>query len=245
MKNNKYKFLLLVLNKLDQFVIIPRSVKDSTEVMYFEPRIVKILSGMAITWMNRDTKTLSIVLPNPSHNNDVRVVKDPTPIDKPGVVAGVVQAGPGKETSPNLALKELHNFVLDKQANDTELHNAAACWGIKGVSDMARTMLEATGLRVEISGIPKKHEPVFQPASLSNFTDPNSVQTVILKTVIFGEKTPEFVGPEKPKFDLVNCLPILAATNANGTETPDGPVLSFVDMSAQTVSLFNAPAGTR
>ncbi|HEY9485682.1 MAG TPA: hypothetical protein VIQ04_03485 [Nitrososphaeraceae archaeon] len=57
MKNNKYKFLLLVRNKLDQFVIIPRSVKDSTEVMYFEPRIVKILSGMSITWMNRDTKT--------------------------------------------------------------------------------------------------------------------------------------------------------------------------------------------
>jgi class 3 adenylate cyclase/plastocyanin len=57
LKNNKYKFLLLVRNKLDQFVIIPRSVKDSTEVMYFEPRIVKILSGMSITWMNRDTKT--------------------------------------------------------------------------------------------------------------------------------------------------------------------------------------------
>jgi class 3 adenylate cyclase/plastocyanin len=42
---------------LDQFVIIPRSLKNSTEVMYFEPRIVKILSGMSITWMNRDTKT--------------------------------------------------------------------------------------------------------------------------------------------------------------------------------------------
>jgi len=57
LKNNKYKFLLIVRNKLDQFVIIPRSLKDSTEVMYFEPRIVKILSGMSITWMNRDTKT--------------------------------------------------------------------------------------------------------------------------------------------------------------------------------------------
>jgi class 3 adenylate cyclase len=32
-------------------------VKDSIEAMYFEPRIVKILSGMSITWMNRDTKT--------------------------------------------------------------------------------------------------------------------------------------------------------------------------------------------
>jgi class 3 adenylate cyclase/plastocyanin len=57
LKNNKYKFLLLIHNKLDQFVIIPRSVKNSIEFMYFEPRIVKILSGMSITWMNRDTKT--------------------------------------------------------------------------------------------------------------------------------------------------------------------------------------------
>ena len=32
-------------------------MKNSTEVMYFEPRVVKILSGMSITWMNRDTKT--------------------------------------------------------------------------------------------------------------------------------------------------------------------------------------------
>ena len=64
MKNNKYKFLLLVRNKLDQFVIIPRSVKDSTEVMYFEPRIVKILSGMSITWMNRDTKTHRLISGN-------------------------------------------------------------------------------------------------------------------------------------------------------------------------------------
>jgi class 3 adenylate cyclase len=32
-------------------------MKNSTEVMYFEPRVVKILNGMSITWMNRDTKT--------------------------------------------------------------------------------------------------------------------------------------------------------------------------------------------
>ena len=42
---------------MDQFVIIPRSGEDLTEAMYFDPRIVKILSGMSITWMNRDTKT--------------------------------------------------------------------------------------------------------------------------------------------------------------------------------------------
>ena len=41
---------------MDQFVIIPRSDENSTEVIYFEPRVVKILSGMTITWMNRDTK---------------------------------------------------------------------------------------------------------------------------------------------------------------------------------------------
>lgn len=38
---------------LDQFVIIPRSDENSTEVKYFEPRVAKILSGMSITWMNR------------------------------------------------------------------------------------------------------------------------------------------------------------------------------------------------
>ena len=38
-------------------MIIPNSDENSTEVIYFEPRVVKILSGMSITWMNRDTKT--------------------------------------------------------------------------------------------------------------------------------------------------------------------------------------------
>jgi plastocyanin len=42
---------------LDQFVIIPSSNENATEAIYFEPRVVKILSGMSITWMNRDTKT--------------------------------------------------------------------------------------------------------------------------------------------------------------------------------------------
>src|SRR5574339_946366 len=42
---------------MDQFVIISRSGEDLTEAMYFDPRIVKILSGMSRTWMNRDTKT--------------------------------------------------------------------------------------------------------------------------------------------------------------------------------------------
>ena len=42
---------------MDQFVIIPRSDENSIEVIYFEPRVIKILSGMSITWMNRDTKT--------------------------------------------------------------------------------------------------------------------------------------------------------------------------------------------
>ncbi len=38
-------------------MIIPSSNENLTEVIYFEPRVVKILSGMSITWMNRDTKT--------------------------------------------------------------------------------------------------------------------------------------------------------------------------------------------
>jgi class 3 adenylate cyclase len=37
-------------------VIIPRSDENLIEINYFEPRVVKILSGMSITWMNRDTK---------------------------------------------------------------------------------------------------------------------------------------------------------------------------------------------
>ena len=42
---------------MDQFVIIPSSDENLSEIIYFEPRIVKILSGMSITWMNRDIKT--------------------------------------------------------------------------------------------------------------------------------------------------------------------------------------------
>ncbi|MGE0243809.1 MAG: adenylate/guanylate cyclase domain-containing protein [Nitrososphaeraceae archaeon] len=41
---------------MDQFVIIPRSEGDISEALYLDPRVVKILSGMSITWMNRDTK---------------------------------------------------------------------------------------------------------------------------------------------------------------------------------------------
>ena len=37
-------------------MIIPKSGVSPTEVTYFEPRVVKILSGMSITWMNRDSK---------------------------------------------------------------------------------------------------------------------------------------------------------------------------------------------
>jgi class 3 adenylate cyclase len=37
-------------------VIIPRAEGDLSETLYLDPRVVKILSGMSITWMNRDTK---------------------------------------------------------------------------------------------------------------------------------------------------------------------------------------------
>ncbi|MGE3859510.1 MAG: adenylate/guanylate cyclase domain-containing protein [Nitrososphaeraceae archaeon] len=38
-------------------MIIPSSNQYPKEVISFEPRVIKILSGMSITWMNRDTKT--------------------------------------------------------------------------------------------------------------------------------------------------------------------------------------------
>jgi class 3 adenylate cyclase/plastocyanin len=41
---------------LKQFVVIPKFKENSKEIMYFEPRIVKIVKGESITWINRDTK---------------------------------------------------------------------------------------------------------------------------------------------------------------------------------------------
>jgi len=41
---------------LNQYVVIPRSEENTTEIRYFEPRVVKILKGQSITWINRDTK---------------------------------------------------------------------------------------------------------------------------------------------------------------------------------------------
>ena len=38
------------------YVIIPRSDENLTEIKYFEPRVVRILKGQSITWINRDTK---------------------------------------------------------------------------------------------------------------------------------------------------------------------------------------------
>lgn len=41
---------------MKQFVVIPRFKDNTNEIMYFEPRIVKIVKGESITWINRDTK---------------------------------------------------------------------------------------------------------------------------------------------------------------------------------------------
>jgi class 3 adenylate cyclase len=41
---------------MSHYVIIPRSDKNLTEIKYFEPRVVRILKGQSITWINRDTK---------------------------------------------------------------------------------------------------------------------------------------------------------------------------------------------
>jgi len=37
-------------------VVIPRLKENTIEVMYFEPRVVKIVKGDSITWINRDTR---------------------------------------------------------------------------------------------------------------------------------------------------------------------------------------------
>lgn len=41
---------------MKQFVVIPRFKENTNEIMYFEPRIVKIVKGESITWINRDTR---------------------------------------------------------------------------------------------------------------------------------------------------------------------------------------------
>lgn len=41
---------------MKQFVVIPKFKENTNEIAYFEPRIVKIVKGESITWINRDTK---------------------------------------------------------------------------------------------------------------------------------------------------------------------------------------------
>jgi class 3 adenylate cyclase/plastocyanin len=41
---------------LKHFVVIPKFKENTKEITYFEPRIVKIVKGESITWINRDTK---------------------------------------------------------------------------------------------------------------------------------------------------------------------------------------------
>lgn len=41
---------------MKQFVVIPKFKENTKEITYFEPRIVKIVKGESITWINRDTK---------------------------------------------------------------------------------------------------------------------------------------------------------------------------------------------
>jgi class 3 adenylate cyclase/plastocyanin len=46
---------------LKQFVVIPRFKENSNEIMYFEPRIVKIVKGESITWINRDINVHNLI----------------------------------------------------------------------------------------------------------------------------------------------------------------------------------------
>jgi len=42
-------------------VVIPRFEENTTEVRYFEPRVVKIVKGESITWINRDTRVHNLI----------------------------------------------------------------------------------------------------------------------------------------------------------------------------------------
>jgi class 3 adenylate cyclase len=42
-------------------VVIPRFEENTTEIMYFEPRVVKIIKGESITWINRDTRVHNLI----------------------------------------------------------------------------------------------------------------------------------------------------------------------------------------
>ena len=42
-------------------MVIPRFEENSTEIMYFEPRVVKIIKGESITWINRDTRVHNLI----------------------------------------------------------------------------------------------------------------------------------------------------------------------------------------
>ena len=46
---------------MEQFVVIPRFKENTNEIMYFEPKIVKIIKGESITWINRDTKVHNLI----------------------------------------------------------------------------------------------------------------------------------------------------------------------------------------
>lgn len=41
---------------MKRYVVIPKFKENTKEITYFEPRIVKIVKGESITWINRDTK---------------------------------------------------------------------------------------------------------------------------------------------------------------------------------------------
>lgn len=42
-------------------MVIPRFEENTTEIMYFEPRVVKIIKGESITWINRDTRVHNLI----------------------------------------------------------------------------------------------------------------------------------------------------------------------------------------
>ncbi len=150
---------------------------------------------------------LFITMNAPKTNNDVRVVRNPRTTDDPQIIAEIGQI-PGKETSVNAALDELHEFVISVQKTDKELHDVAACTAVRNTTQFARQVLEAVGKDVST-------EPLDIPEAVAYENPQHVTQHVTLK--VFAQGLPAqdgFIGPRLPEYTLDSCQTILDANSA-------------------------------
>ena len=171
------------------------------------------VGGTARVVMDEHTHKLTVILEQPTNNKDVRVVKDPRPTDRPQALAQLGQL-PGNVTSAEAAQTELHKFVEDKQSNDPDLDKAASCWAIKGVGDLTRSLLTASGFDVTMGNkVPAIDYAVAQQ-------NPSFALNQITIDVIGAAKQDHtVVGPTLGE-SWTSCIPIIEATTPlNGYTT--------------------------